>query len=51
MTELRSEALQTTLREVEVAGEPLFELDAAALLLAALEGRFENGPVSAHTTW
>jgi hypothetical protein len=33
---------------VNVTGEPFFEFDVSAFLLAALEGLLKGGPVSAH---
>ncbi|PSQ04712.1 hypothetical protein BRC95_07750 [Halobacteriales archaeon QS_5_68_33] len=42
MAQLGGEALPASLREMEVLREPLFELDAAALLLPSLDGATED---------
>jgi hypothetical protein len=48
VAQLGGETLASALTQVEVFGEPLFELDAAALAFPALDGALEDGPVGAH---
>ncbi len=45
MPELCREGLEPAVGEMDLAGEPFLELDAAALLLAALDGAVEGGSV------
>jgi len=48
VAQLRREALQSAVGEVDVAAEPFLELDTPALLFAAFERGHQSGTVTAH---
>jgi hypothetical protein len=45
---LGRERFQPAVCQVDVFRQALFELDTPALLLAMVDGAFENGPVGTH---